>query len=282
MGNQYSDDSSDDDDDVGQKPSKSRASRELNASKCPLESVSRVHNGWNFFDESATIPALNAGETIFAFSCVTGDQLTEVDKRFMSSVIALGAPEGEEQVDITSDQAMLYTYALVKASYLLPGVSVDVFTPELISSVDYQRNAQPGVKESMVQIDKSTKPLSFRMAKTLVSYVYVITMEMKVSMLSEEQLTRFHELHGRKVEHGIMLQRTESDDSTKQATSLLLYSSVPGGVFVTNITVILNEYVPKVGAILLHNLGSMGAQESSDTAFLTRRYLRQIAPQSSA
>jgi len=273
--------SDDDDDDVPEQASHS-SSREihLDANSCPVQSSSRVSSGWNFFSDPGSIPALNAGETIFAFSCVTGDQLSQLDKSVVSRIVSLSALE-DEQVDIYSKEALLYTYAIVKASYLLPGVNVNTFTPELIASVEYQRAAQPGVAESMVDIQATADPLTFRMTKTLISYVYAITMNMEVSLVNEIQLAEFEPLHGRSVERAILLKRSgaEDDDSTKQAKSVLLYSSVPGGVFVTHITVILNTYVPKVAAILLHNLGSMGAQEASDTAHLTRRYLRERTPQ---
>eukprot|EP00759_Apiculatamorpha_spiralis_P027449 PhF_6_TR30198/c2_g1_i1/m.44390 len=104
-----------------------------------------------------------------------------------------------------------------------------------------------------------------------------MTVQLKISRIDPRTLPLLSQFDRVKLDGGLLLERTKRQvtkvDGTAKAKSVLLYTSVDGGVLVTNITVAINTSIPTVASSILNNFGATGAREVAETAERTRKYL---------
>jgi len=100
------------------------------------------------------------------------------------------------------------------------------------------------------------------------------------SSISSSTCKSLGELDGIPVHAGLLLERTKRNskvvDATRKVKSLMMYTDLAdGGVLVRHIVSVFNTTVPSYGAWVMNNLGSFGANEATETAVLTRKFLSQ-------
>ncbi|KAH9582343.1 hypothetical protein LSM04_007725 [Trypanosoma melophagium] len=240
-----------------------------------------VNNSWDFLSLPGAANHLNAGNAFFRFVCspiaeVGQDTLEMIDTFINLSSFADELQENNvPKIDIySSEEQSKYVGILVKAMYLLPGVRLSNLTAELLSTLDYQRNCQPGNNK----FEEPDAPYTFRLVKTVIKFVFSVTIQMKVSEINDQdQLAKFQDVDGLVPAKVILLERTKRNihkmDSTVKVRSVLLYYPVNDGVLVNNQTIVLNTSLPRVVSTLMQTFGSQGATEAAQTAKLTRQYL---------
>eukprot|EP01062_Namystynia_karyoxenos_P007802 TRINITY_DN12746_c0_g1_i1.p1 TRINITY_DN12746_c0_g1~~TRINITY_DN12746_c0_g1_i1.p1 ORF type:complete len:531 (+),score=161.14 TRINITY_DN12746_c0_g1_i1:105-1595(+) len=235
---------------------------------------------WQFLGDPANVDHLRAGGALYAFHCGGGPTLTEVQREMVDSCVNLSSfdPLPHEEVCAASPE---FIFILNKAVYLFPAyVHAELFTPEFVSSVEYQKRCQPGNPKIWTDCQE---PDVFRFTKTIIPFVYKITIQFRVSALPRHQL---HSLslalcEGLPLCRGLLLERTKRDkshtDTTRCVKSLLLYHELRGGgLMVFSVTTVVNTSLPNIAARVVDNFGGSGAQEVAETADNTRKYLRGI------
>ncbi|PWV20572.1 hypothetical protein C3747_6g387 [Trypanosoma cruzi] len=240
-----------------------------------------VNDTWDFLSLPEAANHLNTGNVLFRFLCAPVMKLGRDSLFLIDTFINLSSFADEVQennvpkIDIFSlEEQEKYVTILVKAMYLLPGVRLSNLTVDLLASLDYQRNCQPGINKFEV----SDVPNTFRTIKTVIRFVFSVTIQMKVSEINDpEVLNSFKDVDGMVPAKVLLLERTKKNihkiDSTVKVRSVLLYYPVNDGVLVTNQTILLNSSLPVVVSSLMQTFGSQGATEAAQTAKLTRRYL---------
>ncbi|ORC89859.1 aspartate aminotransferase [Trypanosoma theileri] len=240
-----------------------------------------VTNTWDFLSLPGAANHLNAGNAFFRFVCsaiaeVSQDTLEIIDTFINITSFADEVQENNvPKIDIYSpEERSKYVGILVKAMYILPGVRLSNLTAEVLSSLDYQRNCQPGNNK----FEEPDTPYTFRLVKTVIKFVFSVTIQMKVSEINDpEVLAKFKDIDGLVPAKAILLERTKRNiqkiDSTIKVRSVLLYYPVNDGVLVNNQTIVLNTSIPRVVSALMQTFGSQGATEAAQTAKLTRQYL---------
>lgn len=241
-------------------------------------------NGHNdYYNNPANIALLEKGGCLFSFTTHTASELTGYETEMIDAIINLSSFDNEQKengvplFDVNDHaDAKKYTFILQKCSYILPGLQVVDVSPKLISSTAYQKGSQPA---SSYVWEDCTFADTFRISKTIVRFIFSLTLQFKVSRISESVLPRLSEHLGIQVDAGILLERTRrkansAPDSTAKVKSVLLYTRVDGGLLVTNFTVALQSSLPGVVSKLMNSFGSMGLAEVSETAANTRTFLK--------
>ncbi|RNE97825.1 putative aspartate aminotransferase, mitochondrial [Trypanosoma conorhini] len=240
-----------------------------------------VHETWDFLSLPEAANHLNTGNVFFRFVCSPVRHLQRESLELIDTFINVSSFVDEVQennvpkIDIfLPDEQDKYVSILVKTMYLLPGIRLAQLNVDLLSSLDYQRNCQPGNNK----FENPEEPHTFRTVKTVIRFVFSVTIQMKVSEVSDPALLeRFRDVDGMVPAKVLLLERTKRNihklDSTVKVRSVLLYYPVNAGLLVTNVTIVLNTSLPTVVSSLMHTFGSQGATEAAQTAKQTRRYL---------
>jgi hypothetical protein len=236
----------------------------------------------DYFSDPSNITHFNEGGVIYGLTCP--HTLQPFEKEFVKRVGNLSCFPDETVENyvphIGNDMDNLlneFTPVLVRAAYILPGVSLQqVCDPIELASSCYQKANQPtGTtiwEESWLAED------TFRMTRAIIPYVYYITIQFKVSKLNDpEVLSELSTLVGTRVDGGLLLERTKrsvppKEDRTRKAKSVLLYTKVEGGVLVNHLTVILQSSLPSMIEAVIDSFGSMGLAEACQTTRKTRKY----------
>nr|CCC92248.1 conserved hypothetical protein [Trypanosoma congolense IL3000] len=240
-----------------------------------------VADTWDFLSRPDAAEVLNSGDVFFRFVCGVISGLSDDSLKMIDTLINMSSFKNElvennvPKVDVYGDEKQRKCVAiLVKTMNILPGVSLANITPELLASLDYQRNCQPG-ENKFEPIDT---PYTFRQTKTIVKFLYSVTIQMKVSEITDpEMLCRFKDVDGMIPAKVLMLERTRKNtacsDSTLKVRSFLIYYPVNEGLLVNNQTIVINKSIPSVVSALLQTFGSQGASDAMKTASKTRKYL---------
>jgi len=262
--------------------------KKLNATNVPVRSSALMVDeaDWNIFKNPKNIAELNAGKTIFSFACRVGHELTEHDKRLIGTMVNVSCFEDEEKennvpvIDVTDEEQVgQFTVVITRTAYLIPGVSLSQFEAmkQLICIPQYHKLCQPG---SPVIADDCPQPDTIRMTKTIIPYVFKITLQLKSSELTMEQMNPIAAIDGFPGQRALLMERTKRNtkqvDSTRKVKSVLVYNDVPGGILVRHSVAVYNTMIPSYGARVLNNLGSFGSTEAYQTAQMTRHALPQL------
>lgn len=237
----------------------------------------------DFFKYPEAIPILEKGGALMSFHVGPGHKLPDGERAIVSAIINLSAfaDEVDEnkvpnvRMDVRED-AKQYGMIITKNCYLVPGLKLSHMTPRVLSSYDFQKNCQT----SNVHVwDDAKEECTFRITKTVIRFIFSVTIQFRTSAIDPSHCRLFSELLGIRVDGGLLMERTKRNpnappDSTAKAKSVLLYSEVEGGLLVTNMTAVLNSAMPAVIANLMNNFGAQGLAEVSETAANTRVYLR--------
>jgi len=253
----------------------------LDCTNCAEESTALCVSSWDFLDNQDNITALNQGRTLFGFECAAGAALSETQKALIERYINITGFQNEEKENHSApinvrdpDQANKYTYLITKVAYLLPGIRLSDMTPELFGSPKYHETCQPG---NPVIWRDCPDPTTFRITKTIIPYVFKITIQLKASVVTAAPKAKVEELEKRPLGLLMVLERTKRNtvvaDMTYKCKSFMAYNAVKGGVYVSHLTIVLNTMIPSYGTWIINNMGSFGSKESSLTAELTRRNL---------
>ena len=247
----------------------------------PAKAAKPQPNDWHILADPRAAHLFNSGDGFFQFACKSGTKLTAEEISFMSGFLNVTQFADEKQENnvpvVTFDAEYLAPFVaiLVKAMYLLPGVSLSSMTAELIATPEYNAKCQPGNPKIWTDV---TEERTFRCTKTIIRFVYSIVIQMKAAEITDEaQLRRLSTIDGVRPSKAIILERTKRNmknlDSTVKCKSLLMYYEVQGGLLVSHCTALINTSVPTVIAAIVNNFGHSGAAEAGQTADLTRRYL---------
>jgi hypothetical protein len=94
------------------------------------------------------------------------------------------------------------------------------------------------------------------------------------------ELRGFRDVDGVVPDKVIFLERTKrtkggAADSTVKCKSVIMYTAVPGGTFVSHVTVVVNSTIPSFVAAVVNNFTGSGAAEAAETALKTTRYMHE-------
>jgi len=239
---------------------------------------------YEYLNDGNKIRALSQGKTFFTFAFHSGSSLTNREKLLCDSILNLTSFEDETRdnempyIDVYDKEvAATFTVAIVKNGYMIPGVSIDMVTPELICSQEYLHACMPGSPKIWKQVPDNT---TFRITKTIVPWIFSMTLQFKCSVVDKKHYPALSRLDNCPVHHAILLERTKRDktarDATLKAKAILLYTVVPGGLFMRNATVSLNSWVPSFVIPFIDTCGSLGSKETKETATMTRAYFKKL------
>lgn len=229
------------------------------------------HGG--YFAHPSNIEHVNSGGVIFSFTC--HHSLQPYEQEMVRRIVNLSS-FADETVEIfvphivhdMGEVTAEYTPVMVKASYILPGISSasEFFDPKFLASSDYQKANQP--QGTRIWEDDWLDDVTFRMTRAVVPFVHSITIQFKVSRIDDpEVLLSLSEIAGTKVDCGLLLERTKrsvppKQDRTRKVKSVLLYTELEGGgVLVNHFTVILQSSVPAVVEGVIDHFGTWGCQK---------------------
>eukprot|EP01065_Artemidia_motanka_P012832 TRINITY_DN17085_c0_g2_i1.p1 TRINITY_DN17085_c0_g2~~TRINITY_DN17085_c0_g2_i1.p1 ORF type:complete len:412 (+),score=142.65 TRINITY_DN17085_c0_g2_i1:55-1236(+) len=236
--------------------------------------------GWNFLTDPSDVDVLRRGSSLYNFVCSPGTRLSAVERCMVASFIGLSAVGGAT-VNIHSEaEAAAHIFILNKAMYVLPPPARrQLLTTQLLSSVEYQKSCQPGNPKIWTDV---TDLDTFRFTKPIIPWVYSLTIQMRVSVLSDAQCRELSAVlcGGLPLCHGLLLERTKRNesyiDSTRCVKSLLLYHALAGGgLLVISCTAIANTTIPSIVARIVDSQRTQGALEVQETAERTRDYFQK-------
>lgn len=255
----------------------------------------KEHEGresWNIFNHPKNIADLNAGKTVFKLLCRVGTDLTDDDKRVIRSMVNLSSFQNEEEENNTpiidvddEEQNAAYTIIITKTCYLIPGVGLSRWDDmkKLMSKTQYHKLCQPG---SPVFLDldpdmpQEERAATIRFTKTIVPVVLAITMQLKMTELTQEQMMELAMIDGFPAQRAILMERTKRHlghvDTTRKVKSIVLYNDIPGGMLMRHIVVVHNTAIPKHVGALLETMSGFGCKEAYQTAQMTRHALPQL------
>eukprot|EP01065_Artemidia_motanka_P038468 TRINITY_DN47324_c0_g1_i1.p1 TRINITY_DN47324_c0_g1~~TRINITY_DN47324_c0_g1_i1.p1 ORF type:complete len:452 (+),score=89.68 TRINITY_DN47324_c0_g1_i1:123-1478(+) len=247
---------------------------------------------WDLDDAMAA--ALSAGQAPFGFRCAVGTKLSEQEIRMLGSAINLTVFRDEMEqnyapyIDMGCPRELSgNTFLIVRTMYILPDVSMDVFSVELLSSVEYHKECQPSSRLKPLRVWEDCKArgdnTTFRITKFITPQALGIgksvTIQFRVSEVDAADLPRLCALSGGvRVERALLMERTKrtpGQDTTRKVKSLLMFHSIDGGVLVMNTTLIANSMIPDSLAGIINRAGSWGSSEAADTANRTNAFLRR-------
>lgn len=245
------------------------------------------------YTDPQALKALEEGGCLFTFVC--NHQLTPYQAEMVNRVVNLSAFDDETvenfvphyEYNLCEEEEEQYTLLLARAAYLLVGVDLQqlVSNPSFLSTLEYQRACQPGGTTIWQDYDQM-EPNNFRITKPIIPYLYNFTIQFQVSKItSSEVLEKLARHVGIRVDGAILLERTKrsvppSEDATKKCKSVLLYTSLDddGVVLVTHLTVIVQQGLPEIVERAIGTFGQWGLGETCETAWRTRRFLKQVMP----
>ena len=248
-----------------------------------------VLNSWDHLSAPNASEILSSGGTLFRFMCRTINRLSDVDRDIIRPIINLTSfpdetrENGVPHIDIDNavDSGInLWTFIGVRTTYILPGIRLSDITSELLASADYHRNCQPGPPK----VYDIVEPCTFRFTKTIIKFVFSLTMQLKVSEVKDTAaLKKLEALDGIFPAKAMIMERTKKTkgsevgtDSVAKCKVLLMYYPVTGGIMVTSVTEVMNRSIPRVAAPIANSFGGQGAAEAGETADKTRAYLLRI------
>jgi hypothetical protein len=172
-----------------------------------------------------------------------------------------------------SEQTAKYTTVMTKVTYLLPRVKKELFTPELVSSDAFLQECVPGNPKFW----PDSPPNTFRMTKSVIPFIFSMTIQFTVSVIPQELLPSLFVLNKVPVHRALLLERTKRNpqlqDATAKVKTILAISEVPGGLLVSNVTAVLNSSLPYFAALVLDALGSFASGEGGSTACFTKKFM---------
>lgn len=242
-------------------------------------------NSLEFLDQPTHEAILNSGKSLSSFASFVGNEADDRQKFILKRVMNLShyADEATENMvpvlDIDDEEeAYNYTICIQRSMWILPGVVTTQLTPEVFAKYDYHKRCQPASchiwdpKSEFNPEDDYT----FRLTKSVISYIYDVTIQFRVSKVPEDLLPSLTEIDNLPIHKALLLERTKRDrtrqDSTKKVKSLLMFHQLSHGVLVSHITGVLNTSIPTIIANLLPSFHERVATEVAETCTLTRQY----------
>jgi hypothetical protein len=233
-----------------------------------------------FFEDPMHRQVIERGGVMFSFSCTDSPDPYEVE--LAMSVINRTCFDDEAKENyvphVTKEKLSDYTVVIARSCYLLPEVDLQfVCDPALMSSVRYQTACEPAGTRIWEEGDELN---SFRITKTVIPLIFSVTIQFRISVLKPDDIRELSSFLGIRVDGGLLLERTKRHkppkiDRTVKAKSVLLYTKVPHGLFLSHLTVILQSSIPALVSRVVHRFGSMGLAEVLETAAKTRSYLEE-------
>eukprot|EP01062_Namystynia_karyoxenos_P034769 TRINITY_DN25461_c0_g1_i1.p1 TRINITY_DN25461_c0_g1~~TRINITY_DN25461_c0_g1_i1.p1 ORF type:complete len:430 (+),score=131.73 TRINITY_DN25461_c0_g1_i1:80-1291(+) len=226
---------------------------------------------------------LGRGDALFGFLCKPGHSLAPAEWALFRPMINLSAFADEaaenQAPHIDSDSLTQFTFFLTRSMYVIPGVRVEDVTVQMLSSVEYHLACQPGRTRVWEDVHMMP-PNTFRITKTLVRFIFDVTVQLRVSEVPQEHLSELCPLIGGLcVDRALLLERTYRPgegpvDGLRKVKSLLLFHRLPrgDGFLWSNPTAMAIGNIPGPIASIVNTCGSMGSAEVAETATVTRRY----------
>jgi hypothetical protein len=233
-----------------------------------------------FFEDPMHRQVVERGGVMFSFSCTVSPDPYEIE--LAMNVINRTCFDDETRDNyvphVTRESLSDYTVVIARSCYLLPEIDLlAVCDPALMSSVRYQTACEPAGTRIW---EEGNEKDSFRITKTVIPFLFSVTIQFRISVLKPDDVRELSSFLGIRVDGGLLLERTKRHkppkvDRTVKAKSVLLYTKVPHGLFLSHLTVILQSSIPTVVSRVVHRFGSMGLAEVIETAAKTRSYLEE-------
>jgi hypothetical protein len=233
-----------------------------------------------FFEDPVHRQVIERGGVMFSFSCTDSPDQYEVE--LAMNVINRTCFDDETKDNyvphVTKEKLSDYTVVIARSCYLLPEVDLPVLCdPTHMSSVRYQTACEPAGTRIWEESNESN---TFRITKTVIPLIFSVTIQFRISVLKPDDVRELSSFLGIRIDGGLLLERTKRRkppkvDRTVKAKSVLLYTKVPYGLFLSHLTVILQSSIPAIVSRVVHRFGSMGLAEVLETAAKTRSYLEE-------
>eukprot|EP00662_Eupelagonemidae_sp_cell21_P045735 gene45735-56718_t len=163
--------------------------------------------------------------------------------------------------------------------YVIPGVRIEDFTVDLLSSVEYLKACQPGRCKVWEDVENMGRPNCFRLTKTLVRFVYDATIQLRASEVPRGVLPSLSRLiGGLEVDRALLMEKTTRagdppNAAMRKVKSLLLFHRLPSGdgFLWSNPTLIVVGSIPRAVAALVNTCGKMGSSEPAPASYHSRK-----------
>jgi hypothetical protein len=239
----------------------------------------KITGEWYIHKDPVKCNHLNQGGAYFRSTCATGDKLDARICKNVNYINSLSSFENEE-IDnnsphinlFSSVDAAKYTFIVIKADYLVGCNDKVKLTPEHLSSMDYLSKCNPG--NPLIQC--GPEDTMFRVTREIIPYIQSISCQFKSSCLFRDQIVDLEKLEGHPIDYGILIERTKRNknnvDYARKVKSVLLYTFVPGGFYVSHITIITNTQIPSFATSIVGQLAKFGYSDTSESTKRTRKY----------
>lgn len=242
-----------------------------------------IVNDWDVLTNKKHISHINSGGATFYSTCAVGTELDSHVCNSLNYMCGLSSFDNESiqnnvpKINLFNrENASKYTIIVIKASYIIPCDHKITMTPEHLSSLTYLEDCNP----ANPVIEPCKDSTTFRLTRQVIPYVKSLTCQLKVSSFSNDTLNELENLEHYHIDNGILMERTKSninhDDTTKSIKSILLYTNIPGGFFVSNITIIVNTKIPIFATPLISQLSTYGRYDTSESTKKTRKYFSVV------
>jgi len=241
----------------------------------------------DFLNKPEHLEHLKAGKSLSSFDSFAGHEANDRHKYILDKILNLSSYEDEEKdnnvphININdAEDAYKYTMCLQRSMWVLPDVNIDDISPKGMAEYDYMNECQPkscNVWQPGKDYDQEDNQ-TFRFTKSVIPYVYDLTIQFRIHELPEKDLKSLSEIDDLPIHKALLFERTKRDrsrvDSTRKVKSLLLMHKLKNGqgVLISHITGVANTSIPTLIANILSSFHEMVATEVAETARLTRAY----------
>jgi len=238
-----------------------------------------------FLTEKDHEKKLSEGKSLSSFDSFVGQDANAKQKQILDTIMNLSHYKNEveeNQVPTLNihdpEDSYQYTLCIQKSMWVLPDVKLDDFTPARMAEYDYLNRCQP-VSCKMWKPGQDYKPedeFTFRFTKSVIPYIYDLTIQFRVSEVPADVLPELSKLDNIEIHKALLMERTKRDrtrvDSTRKVKSLFMLHQLKDGLLISHLTGVMNTSVPTIIANLLSSFHELVASEVAETASLTRKY----------
>jgi len=247
-----------------------------------------LYTDMRFLTDPEQEQQLCEGRSLSSFVSFVLNAATEPQKLILEKIMNLSYYENEVEenkvpfLDVNDEEdGLKYTICIQKSMWLLPNATLENITAERFATFDYHQRCQPA-SCNIWRPGQDYEPedsFTFRFTKTIISYIYDLTIQFRVTEIPESEMASLSEIDDIPIQKALLLERTKRDrtrqDSTKKVKSLLMFHQLDDGLLVSHITGVMNTSIPTIVASLLEHFHQTVADEVSETCVLTRQYFKQ-------
>jgi len=240
------------------------------------KSDSNFHPNWNLLTPK-NIKLINSGCNVFHSFCSNPQTLDYSMKNRLNCMINLSSYKDNEEYYTGIPKVDLYnmrnnTLIVGKIDYIIPCEQKIQVTPEFVSDTTYLRSCN----DSDVIFERTNNLRTFITKKTIVPYTEPSCCQLTSSELSKNDVMLISQHEGHNIDQIILLERTKQDtrktDNIIKIKSLLCYTYIPDGFYISHINIALISHIPSFLTPIIDQLSHFIGISMSSIVRKTRNY----------